>query len=314
MCLDVSTLLKEKGKDLKLELIAGARGIERKITVSDLNRPGLAFCGYFDHFPHERAQIIGNSEHAYLSALDYDNQVKILKKIFSYTDIPCCILTRKLSPLKSLISVLDECKVPLIGTELVSSSLIGDLIYYLDGKLAPTIKMHGVLASVYGLGVFILGKSGIGKSECALELVKRGHMLIADDVVNIKKRSGRILMGSCLDITKHLIEVRGLGIINISEIFGIGSILDKAQIELIVKLEEWTTEVQKIDRLGGEENYADILDIDIPQVSIPVGPGRNLAVLVETAALDRRLKEEGHWTGKELEARVRKTIEEKNEY
>ncbi|MDR0822909.1 MAG: HPr(Ser) kinase/phosphatase [Endomicrobium sp.] len=311
MPLDVSTLLNEKGKDLKLELVAGAKGLERKITVSDVNRPGLAFCGYFEHFPHERTQIIGNSEHAHLSALDENTQVKLLKKIFSYPDIPCCILTRKLPPPPSLISVLDECKVPLIRTELVSSSLIGDLIYYLDGKLAPTIKMHGVLASLYGLGVFILGKSGIGKSECALELVKRGHMLVADDVVNIKKRSGRVLMGSCLDLTKHLIEVRGLGIINIREIFGIGSILDHTQIELVIKLEEWQN-IQEVDRFGAEEHCAEILDIEIPQVSIPVGPGRNLAVLVETAALNQRLKDEGCWTGKEFEAKIRKKIEEKN--
>ncbi|MDR3243622.1 MAG: HPr(Ser) kinase/phosphatase [Elusimicrobiota bacterium] len=310
MALDISTFLKEKGRDLKLELIAGEEGCSRLIKVSDVNRPGLAFCGYFGHFPHERTQIIGNSEHSYLSAIKYEQQVLILRKIFSYPDIPCCILTRKLSPLPSLICVLNECKVPLLRTELASSSFIGDLIYYFDGKLASTIKMHGVLVSVYGLGIFIVGKSGIGKSECALELVKRGHMLIADDVVDIKKRSGRVLMGGGVEIAKHLIEVRGIGIINIRELFGIGSVLDKTQIELVIKMEEWQN-ISDSKRLALDDCYADILDIDIPQVSIPVGAGRNLAVLVETAALDQRLKDEGYFTSKEFEKKLTKTIEEK---
>jgi HPr kinase/phosphorylase len=168
--------------------------------------------------------------------------------------------------------------------------------------------MHGVLLEVYGLGVLIFGKSGIGKSECALELVKRGHMLVADDVVDIRKMSGRRLIGSGVSVTKDLIEVRGLGIINIRDLFGIGGILDKAEIELVIELEEWQ-ENDKCERIGAQENFCSILDVEIPKVSIPVGPGRNLAVLVETASLNQRLKENGIWTAKDLEDRVQREIE-----
>lgn len=306
--LNIRTLLKEKSEDLKLELVAGKDGLDRVITVSDINRPGLAFTGYFEHFPYERTQVIGISEYTYLNALSVDNQTKLLKKLFSHQNTPCCILTRNLEATKQMKKVFNELDVPLITTSLPSSSFIGDLIYYLDGKLAPSIKLHGVLTNVYGLGVLIVGKAGIGKSECALELVKRGHMLVADDLVNIKKRSGRALYGSGLEITKHLIEVRGVGIIDVKNLFGIGSILDDSLIELVIKLEEWE-KVKKLERVGIEEYYAEILSVKVPEITIPVGPGRNLAVLVETASLNQRLKNKGHFTAKELSDKLQKVIE-----
>jgi HPr kinase/phosphorylase len=312
MALEVSTLLQEKGKDFILEIIAGEAGLKRNIEVCDINRPGLAFSGYFNHFPHERPQVIGNSEYTYLATLDHKKQADILNRVFSYEDTPCCILTRNLEPIEVMIDIANKYSIPLIKTRLPSSSFISDLIFYLNGRLAPEIKMHGVLINVYGLGVFIVGKSGIGKSECALELVKRGHMLIADDVVNIRKMSGRILKGTGMSITKDLIEVRGLGIINVMELFGIGSILDKTEIELVIKLEEWH-DLDKHERLGSNEYFYNILDIEIPQVSIPVAPGRNLAALVETASLNQRLKDKGFCTAKDLEERLQKAIE-KNEH
>lgn len=309
--LNVGILLKDKSEDLKLELIAGAEGLERKITVPDINRPGLAFAGYFEHFPYERTQVIGISEHTYLNSLTLEKQNELLRKLFSHENATCCILTRDLKPSESMLEIFNELKVPLIKTSLNSSSFIGDLIYYLDGKLAPSIKIHGVLTNVYGLGVLIMGKAGIGKSECALELIKRGHMLIADDIVNVRKRSGRTLVGSGLEITKHLIEVRGVGIIDIKNLFGIGNILDESQIELVIRLEEWES-VKTYERVGIEEYFTEFLGVKVPEITIPVGPGRNLAILVETASLNQRLKNKGHFTALDLNKRIKKEIAEKN--
>jgi len=309
--LSVGTLLNEKKEDLNLELIAGKGGLDRLITVSDISRPGLAFSGYFEHFPFERTQVIGISEHTYLCHLGHKKQVELLEQLFSHPNATCCIITKSLTPTKAMLEVFDRLNVALIGTSLNSSSFIGDLIYYLDGKLAPSVKQHGVLVNVYGLGVLITGKAGIGKSECALELVKRGHMLVADDLVNIKKRSGRTLVGSGLEITKHLIEVRGVGIIDVKNIFGIGSILDDSHIELVIKLEEWE-KVEKLERIGMNEYNIDILGVSVPEITIPVGPGRNLAVLVETASLNQRLKNKGHFTARDLSERIQKAIAEKD--
>ncbi|MDR2426695.1 MAG: HPr(Ser) kinase/phosphatase [Endomicrobium sp.] len=308
--LDVGTLLKEKSEDLKLELLTGKGGLDRKITVSDINRPGLAFTGYFEHFPYERTQVIGTGEYTYLSSLPGEKQFEFLQNIFSHKNSTCCILTRNLKPSEFMIKVFSDLEVPLIKTTLNSSSFIGDLIYYLEGKLASSIKLHGVLTNVYGLGVLIVGKAGIGKSECALELVKRGHMLVADDIVDIKKRSGRTLVGSGLEITKHLIEVRGVGIIDVRNLFGIGNILDESHIELVIKLEEWES-VKKYERVGIDEYFADILGVRVPEVTIPVGPGRNLAILVETASLNQRLKNKGLFTAKDLSNKLQKIISTK---
>ncbi|MCL2144936.1 MAG: HPr(Ser) kinase/phosphatase [Endomicrobia bacterium] len=310
--LDVGILLKEKSEDLKIELLTGKGGLNRKITVSDINRPGLAFTGYFEHFPYERTQVIGISEYTYLSSLPGERQLELLRQIFSHKNATCCILTRDLKPSEFMIKVFTDLEVPLIKTALNSSSFIGNLIYYLDGKLAPSIKLHGVLTNVYGLGVLIMGKAGIGKSECALELVKRGHMLVADDIVNIKKMSGNALIGSGLEITKHLIEVRGVGIIDVNNLFGIGSILDESHIEMVMRLEEWES-VKKYERVGIDEYFTDILGVNVPEITIPVGPGRNLAVLVETASLNQRLKNKGHFTAKDLSSRLQKIIAAKEQ-
>jgi HPr kinase/phosphorylase len=307
--LEVKQLLKEKGVHLKLELIAGSDGLDREITVSDISRPGLAFAGYFGHFPYERTQVIGKSEWTYLDSLPYQTQTSILDKIFSHKDATCCILTRKLEPTQAMTDVFSNLQIPLLRTELSSSALIGELIYFLEGKLAPSIKLHGVLASVYGLGVFITGASGIGKSECALELVKRGHSLIADDVVDIKKRSGRFIVGKALDLSKNLIEARGIGIIDVKSIFGIGFILDEARVELVIKLESWD-KVNKIDRTGINDAFAEILGVNVPEITIPVGPGRNLAILVETASLNQRLKNGGFSAAKDFDEKVKRAIDE----
>jgi HPr kinase/phosphorylase len=303
----VGTFINEKSEDFKLMLLMGHTGLKRKIETSDVNRPGLAFAGFFIHFPYERIQIIGMSEYLYLENIDYDNQVKILYKIFSHKTAVCCILTKGLKPNNAMVRVFSGLDVPLLKTEWGTSSFIGDLIYYLDWKLAPSTKIHGVMTSIYGLGVLILGKSAIGKSECALELLKRGHKLVADDIVVVKKHSECALSGSGLEITKHLIEVRGIGIINVKDIFGVGSILNETYIELVVKLEVWELE-KEYERLGVNEYYSEFLGVKIPEITIPVGPGRNLAVLVETASLNQRLKSKGCFTAKDLDCKLKKEI------
>ena len=301
--LTVGTLIEEKSKDLSLTLIAGSGGLGRHITVPDTNRPGLAFTGYFEHLPYERVQIIGIAEHTYLTNLSYEKQCEMLTKIFSPSQVPCCIITRSFEPSKSMVEIFNKLNVPLISTPLSSAQLLGDLLFYLDEKLAPMERVHGVLCNVYGLGVFIRGKSGVGKSECALELVKRGHMLVSDDTVEITKRSGRILMGKSTGIVKHHMELRGVGIIDIRNMFGIANILDESKIELVINLVDWL-EVKKYERLGIDEYYANILGVKIPELTIPVAPGRNLAIIVETASLNQRLKNKGCFTALEMSKKL----------
>jgi len=299
----VGTFLQEKNEELKLELLAGVEGLQRPVKVSEVNRPGLAFTGYFENFPSERIQIIGTGDYTYLNSLPQEKQTEVLEKMLSLPDIPCFILARGLVPTAAMQKAHQKFRVPLLGTTLTTSQLIGELIFYLEDKMSPSTNIHGVLVSVYGLGVLIVGNAGIGKSECALELVKRGHMLVADDIVEISQRSGGILVGKGEEIIRHHIEVRGLGIIDVRSLFGIGFILDEAKIELVIQLVAWDPS-QEYERVGLEEHFTSILDIRVPEITLPVGPGRNLAVLVEIASLNQRLKNKGHYTAQELNQRL----------
>ncbi len=310
--LTVGTLIKEKAEDLKLTLIAGSGGLGKRITVPDTNRPGLAFAGYFAHLPYERVQIIGIAEHTFLTSLPYEKQCEMLTKVFSPEQVPCCIITRSFEPLKSMLEVFNKLNMPLISTPLSTAQLLGDLLFYLDEKLAPMQKVHGVLCNVYGLGVFIRGKSGVGKSECALELVKRGHMLVSDDIVEITKRYGRILMGKATGVVKHHMELRGVGVIDIRNMFGIANILDESQIELVINLVHWD-EADRVERLGLNENFTTILGVKIPEITVPVAPGRNLAIIVETASLNQRLKNRGYFAALEMNKKLLEEIKNKNE-
>jgi HPr kinase/phosphorylase len=305
--MDMQLLFSQKAKDFKFKLLVGKEGLNRLITVSEMNRPSLAIAGFFEHFPYERIQIIGIIEHTYLKQLSYDRQIEVLNKIFSNEKSVGCILTRNLKPTDAMVKIFSDLKIPLLSTELRSSTFVGDLVYYLDRKLAPSLKIHAVMTNIYGLGVLIVGKSAIGKSECAIELVKRGHKFVADDVVNIKKCSGRILVGSGLEFTKYLVEIRGIGIIDIKALFGLVSILDESRIELVIKLEEWEY-LKEYDRTGLEDSYTEYLGVKIPEVIIPVAPGRNLAVLVETASLNQRLKSKGCFTARDLDIRLQKKL------
>ncbi|HBU68855.1 MAG TPA: HPr(Ser) kinase/phosphatase [Elusimicrobia bacterium] len=308
--INVGKFLQEKSEDLKLELLAGVEGLPRSIKVPDVNRPGLALSGYFEHFPAERIQIIGLGENSYLSTLSSEKRIEKLEKVLSFGDIPCVILARSLEPFPEMLEAHQKYKVPLLRTSMRTSQLAGDLIFYLEDKMASSTSMHGVLVSVYGLGVMLVGNAGIGKSECALELVKRGHMLVADDVVEIRQRSGGILIGKGEEIVRHHMEVRGLGIIDIRSLFGIGYILDETRIELMINLEEWGPDRQ-YERVGLEEHYTTILEVKVPEVTFPVRPGRNLAVLVEIASLNQRLKNRGHYTAQQLNQRLIQLMNQK---
>ena len=299
----VSTFLKEKSDDLKLSIVAGKEGLNREINIFEMNRPGLALTGYLEHFPQKRIQIIGALEHSYLKSIPIEKQAESVQNLLSFKNVPCFIVTRGLDFDKELYKVFDRNKVPLIRTDLRTSQLVSNLSFYLEDKLAVSTRAHGVLVSVYGLGVLIVGNAGIGKSECALELVKRNHMLVADDVVEIRRRSGSILMGKGEEIIKHHMEVRGLGIINVRSLFGIGFILDESRIELCIRLEDWDP-TKEYERVGLEERNTTVLDVKIPEVILPVRPGRNLAVLVEIASLNQRLKNQGHYTAQELNQRL----------
>jgi HPr kinase/phosphorylase len=300
----VADLLREKEADLQLTLIGGAKGLRREIPVSEINRPGLALSGYVDYFPSERVQIIGLGEHTYLSTFSPATRKEALKKTFAYkNNVPCIVLTRGIKPHRELVEVADALRIPLLRSALITAHLIGELTVFLEEKLAPTTTIHGVLMNIYGLGVLLVGDSGIGKSECALELLKRGHMLVADDVVEVKQRLGGVLFGTGAELIRHHMELRGVGIIDVQKIFGMGSVLDRTRIELVIRLEEWKQAVE-YDRVGLSDRTTTVLGVRVPETVMPVRPGRNLAVLVEVATLNQRLKYRGEFTAKEFNKKL----------
>ncbi|MBI4056936.1 MAG: HPr(Ser) kinase/phosphatase [Elusimicrobia bacterium] len=295
----VGELLREKKRDLKLELVAGEGNLERKISVPEVNRPGLALGGYLEHFRSERIQIIGRGEHAYCLQAAPDTLKAILVQMLSGPDIPCMVLTRGLKSPALLEEACRQAGVPLLRTSWDTATFVGELTAYMEDRLAPLARVHGVLVDIYGLGVLIQGDSGIGKSECALELLKRGHILVSDDMVEIRKKRGGVLVGSCPQPLRHYMEVRGLGIIDVKLLFGIGSILNLSRIEMVVYLQLWKSRLF-YDRTGLEEKSMKILGVGLPLIRIPVSPGRNLAVLIEVAALNQRLRGQGYHAARDF--------------
>lgn len=276
------------------------------IKHPEINRPALQLAGFFDHFDSERVQVLGNVENAYIQTIDESTKKKTYDKLLSYK-VPCVLYARGIEPDEDMLSYCLHYGVPCLGTEQSTTYLTAELIRWLNVKLAPVISIHGVLVDVYGEGVLITGDSGIGKSEAALELVKRGHRLVSDDVVEIRKVSQQTLVGTAPDITKHFIELRGIGIIDVKALFGVLSVKDTQSIDLVIQLEDWVQN-KDYDRLGLEDNYIEYLGNKVVCHVLPVRPGRNLAIIVETAAVNHRQKMMGYNAAQELYNRVQANI------
>ena len=282
-----------------------------KITQPDINRPAIQMTGYFEHFECTRLQIIGFVEYTYMQGMSDEKKKEIYTKLLSY-DIPAIIFCRELQPDDYFKQIAIENHVPLLMTRKATSAFMAEPIRWLNVKLAPCISVHGVLVDVYGEGVLITGESGIGKSEAALELIKRGHRLVTDDVVELRKVSEDTLVGSAPDITKHFIELRGIGIVDVKALFGVSSVKDTQSIDLVIKLEEWDKD-KEYDRLGLEEEYTEYLGNKIVYHNIPIRPGRNLALICESAAINHRQKKMGYNAAQELYTRVQNSLARKRE-
>ena len=282
---------------------------DKEVEVPDINRPALQLSGYFEHFDSERVQIIGYVEYTFLEKLDMEKKKEVYKTLLSYK-IPCIIFCRNLPLEQMLLDMAVEADVPIFITEKKTSAFTAEIIRWMNVQLAPCISIHGVLVDVYGVGVLIMGESGIGKSEAALELVKRGHRLVSDDVVEIKKVSDETLVGSAPDITRHFIELRGIGIVDVKTLFGVLSVRETQNIDLVITLEEWNKE-KEYDRLGLEEQYTEFLGNKVVCHQLPIRPGRNLAVIVETAAINYRQKKMGYNAAQELYKRVQQNLARK---
>ncbi len=280
-----------------------------EIVSANVNRPGLQIIGFFHYFDPERIEIIGKVEMTYLEKMTPQQRAQSMEILFS-KGIPATVITRTMEPFPEIIEAAKKYHVPLLQTDEVTSRFMSELIRNLSVWLAPRVTRHGVLVEVYGEGLLILGDSGVGKSETAVELLKRGHRLVADDAVEIKKVSNSSLVGSSPDIIRHFIELRGIGIINVKNIFGMGAVKDTEKIDLVVHLEHWK-EGQEYDRLGMETTYTDILGVKIPSLTVPVRQGRNLAVIIEVAAMNNRQKRMGFNAAKELHDRLTENLEKK---
>ena len=273
-----------------------------EISSPDINRPALQLAGFFDYFDHHRVQIIGHVENTYMEKQGLEYSVEMMGRIMSYK-VPCIVYCRDMAVPDAILEVADKAGVPILRTKQTTSSFSSELNRWLKVELAPRISIHGVLVDIYGEGVLITGESGIGKSEVALELIHRGHRLVSDDVVEIKKVSDATLIGTAPDITRHFIELRGIGIIDAKALFGVESVKNTQSIDLVIKLEEWNKE-QDYDRMGLEEKYIEYLGNKVVCHSIPIRPGRNLAIICESAAVNFRQKKMGYNAAKELYNRV----------
>ena len=293
----------------KLELIPVIPEINTNdiyITQAEVNRPALQLAGFFDHFSSSRVQIIGNVEYSYLSSLSETDRYERYMQLLS-SNIPCLVFCRDLEPEAKVIELATKYKIPILKSKAATSAFMAEVIRWLNVQLAPCIVIHGVLVDVYGTGVLITGESGIGKSEAALELIKRGHRLVTDDAVEIRKVSDETLIGTAPGVTKYFIELRGIGIIDVKTLFGVESIKETQQIDMVMKLEDWNKD-REYDRLGLEEEYTEYLGNKVVCHSLPIRPGRNLAVIVEAAAVNHRQKKMGYNAAKELYRRVQENL------
>jgi HPr kinase/phosphorylase len=291
---------------LSLDLLAGGEGLDRIITSPHVQKTGLALAGFHEYLKPGRILIFGESEIRFLESLDSRERSDALRLALGH-DFPCVIITGGFSPPRELVIESERANVPLLKTSVVTPTAIAKIESILEDSLAERTTVHAVLLDVLGLGILITGESGIGKSECALDLIVRGHRLVADDTVEVRRRSETILIGTCPDLTRHHMELRGLGVINVKELFGIASTRSSKRVELVVQLERWDPSRQ-YERLGLDDEHYDILGLRIPLIRMPVAPGRNIAILVEVAARNQLLRARGHHAARILAARLDETL------
>lgn len=305
----VEKLYKERKDFLELTLLTSEDGLKKKIFNNEVHRPGLALSGYTDRFAHERTQVIGETEISFLQSLDKERRKKLLEKVFCF-DIPCIIVSKNISPPSELLDLANQVKTPIFQSRLSTTELTNRLSLYLDNIFAPNTSLHGTLVDVYGVGLFYTGKSGIGKSECALDLVERGHRLVADDIVKVIRKTPEVIIGTGTELLGHLMEIRGVGIIDVEKLFGIRSIRIQKRIEVEVRLVLWEDDLE-YERLGIEDKYTRILGVEIPVVTIPVSPGKNITVISEVIAMNHMLKVYGQDPAKEFSKRLSEEISRK---
>lgn len=277
-----------------------------RITQPDVNRPALQLTGYFEHFDSTRLEIIGFVEYSYMENMPDERKYEIYDEFMSY-DVPAVVFCRELRPDPIFLKEAIAHRIPVLMTKKSTSAFMAEVIRWLNVKLAPCISVHGVLVDVYGEGLLITGESGIGKSEAALELVRRGHRLVTDDVVEIRKVSDDTLVGSAPDMLKHLIELRGIGVVDVKALFGASAVMDTQNIDLVIRLEDWDRD-KEYDRLGLEENYTEYMGNKVVCYNIPIRPGRNVAVICESAAVNHRQKKMGYNAAQELYQRVQNSL------
>lgn len=307
--LDKYVTISELIEEFSLELISGENGLQRRVNTPEINRPGLALAGFLMHFPVERVQVLGRTEMAFLSSMSEDEVFRRITALCQAGPVPCMVVTRELELRPALRSAMQQALVPLLRTTSSTPKFVGQLTTFLDLRLAPEILVHGVLVDVYGIGILMTGASGIGKSETALELLKRGHRMVADDAVEIRQISDDTLVGTAPPLLQHLLEIRGLGVLNAMTLFGAGAIRTHKRIEMIIELEAWQDD-RPYDRLGLDEEKRKIHDVELTCLTVPVRPGRNLAIIIEVAAMNQRLKRMGYNAARELSEKLMSSMEE----
>jgi HPr kinase/phosphorylase len=302
----VGALLDDTKSDLRLTLVAGKQGLSRRISSARIQKPGLALAGFTEYLHEERVQVFGDTEISYFRTLPRERRVEVIRAFFAQ-NVACLVITKDLEVPEEIVAAADQAGVPLLRTSHLSSAFIQNVQGHLEDQLTASTSMHGVLLDVFGVGILLLGKSGIGKSEIALDLVMRGHRLVADDIVDVKRRTQDSVVGTGSEIIKHHMEVRGLGIINIKDLFGVASIRERKKIEIVMELVDWDPSVE-YDRLGVDERKFRILDVEIPMLVVPVRPGRSMTTIIEVAARNHLLKLQGHHSAREFQERLNRAI------
>ena len=304
-----SVPLKQLVEEFKLDIAYASTDFSSiRITVEDVARPGLQLAGFFDHYEPMRLQVMGNVEMSYMTKLSHADRCAIFDRLFSYK-FPALLIARGIAPHEEMLEMAKKYNITILSTQETTSAIVSSIITYLKDALAPRVTRHGVLVEVYGEGIFLTGDSGIGKSEAAVELLKRGHRLIADDAVEIRKVSTNSLVGTAPALIRNYVELRGIGIINVAKVFGMGAVKHDNAIDLVVNIVPWNTQ-QAYDRLGLEDHYSEILGVKVPMYTIPITPGRNLAVILEVAAMNNRQKKMGYNAAVEFTEQINRHFDE----